>query len=193
MIFFESEKKIFEKSDSKKIIGNFRFQKAQKRSFIEKLELSLQGTTFEFSCHLLEPIRFELWKTGPLTARNPYLVPIILQMGLKWEFWEISNFKIVKSTFLAAQEELEALLWICFTSRKVLLIFEEKTFFDFVFVEKKIRWKNVLNFFSRKNRKFKKLFFPRKKNENIFSSDFFSTKTKSKKFFLQKSKGLSLR
>ena len=35
----------------------------------------------------------------------------------------------VKSTFLATQEELEALLWICFTPRIVFLSFEGKTIF----------------------------------------------------------------
>ena len=49
----------------------------------------------------------------------------------------------VKSRFLATQEELEALLWICFTSRMTLLIFEEKIFFGFFFVEKKSDEKNL--------------------------------------------------
>ena len=49
----------------------------------------------------------------------------------------------VKSTFLATQEELEALLWICFTPGIVLLIFEEKI------VENYVLQKNQKHFTSR--------------------------------------------
>ena len=43
----------------------------------------------------------------------------------------------VKSRFLATQEELGALLWICSTSKIIILIFKEEIFFEIVFVEKK--------------------------------------------------------
>ena len=53
----------------------------------------------------------------------------------------------VKSTFLATQEELEALLWICFTPRIVFLSFEGKTFFFEKKSSKKILAKKNLRFF----------------------------------------------
>ena len=77
---------------------------------------------------------------------------------------------------LAAQEELEALLWICFTLRWLFSIFEEKIF-----------W-------SKKKFFLKKLFFFIL-GKSIFVSKFFSSKNRSiffdengfRDFFLQKS------
>jgi len=42
-----------------------------------------------------------------------------------------------KKLVLSAQEELEALLWICFTSKYIFLSFFEKKMFDKFFFEKK--------------------------------------------------------
>ena len=66
--FWKWQKYIFEKSDSekKKFFGNFRSQKAQKQSFVEKLELFFQGLSFEIWCPLAEPIWFGLWVNWPL-------------------------------------------------------------------------------------------------------------------------------
>ena len=50
------------------------------------------------------------------------------QKGLMYTF---TVFFFVKSRFLATQEELEALLWICFSSWMILLIFEEKYYSNF--------------------------------------------------------------
>ena len=53
----------------------------------------------------------------------------------------------VKSTFLATQEELEALLWICFTPRIVFLIFKGKIFFRRKNRRKKSWRKKISDFF----------------------------------------------
>ena len=53
----------------------------------------------------------------------------------------------VKSTFLATQKELEALLWICFTPRIVFLIFKEKIFFRRKNRRKKSGRKKISDFF----------------------------------------------
>ena len=55
----------------------------------------------------------------------------------------------LKSRFLAAQEELEAPLWIWFTLKILLLIFQEKIFQKLFFVVKKIRRKKISDFFSK--------------------------------------------
>ena len=52
------------------------------------------------------------------------------QKGLIYTFRAIKTLLFVKPRFLATQEELEALLWICFSSWMILLIFEEKIFFE---------------------------------------------------------------
>ena len=62
-------------------------------------------------------------------------------------FSRFSAPNFVKSRFLATQEELEALLWVCFTPRIVLLIFEEKIFFRNFFRRKIFRRKKISDFF----------------------------------------------
>ena len=52
----------------------------------------------------------------------------------------------VKSIFLTTQEELEALLWICFTPMIVFLSFEGKTFFSKKKMSKKSWRKKSHNF-----------------------------------------------
>ena len=74
---FESEKNIFSKNQIRKkmFFGNFRSQKAQKRSFVEKLELSLQAGFFENACPLLEPITFIMVSTlSKLTFNGPFFL-----------------------------------------------------------------------------------------------------------------------
>ena len=46
------------------------------------------------------------------------------------------------------EKELEALLWICFSSRYLFLIFKEKIFFQLFFVENFLVAKNSLPIFS---------------------------------------------
>ena len=92
----------------------------------------------------------------------------------------------VKSRFLATQEELEALLWICFTSWMTLLIFEEKIFFRFFFVEKKLDEKKYLNFLI--NDQLENVY---QKIEIFFHPIFFDEKFFDF-FFLQKSKVSSM-
>ena len=46
------------------------------------------------------------------------------------------------------EKELEALLWICFSSRYLFLIFKEKIFFQLFFIEIFLVAKNVLPIFS---------------------------------------------
>ena len=68
-----------------------------------------------------------------------------------FEIFEISEFSVsifVKSTFLETQEELEDVLWICFTPGIVLLIFGEKIFFSKKIGRKKSYEKKNLSFFS---------------------------------------------
>ena len=91
----------------------------------------------------------------------------------------------IKSRFLATQEELEALLWICFTSWMTLSIFEEKICFRFFFVEKKSDEKNISEFLVNIFKLYQ-LENIHKKIEIFFSSDFFSNEKKSKKYFFFK-------
>ena len=67
----------------------------------------------------------------------------------------INNFKLM---VLRAQTELGALLWICFTPKYMLLIFDRKYFFGFFFTGKFSDFFFAQDFFTKKSE-----FFPRQK------------------------------
>ena len=71
-----------------------------------------------------------------LKVSSPFHHTPIVKYRIILPAWMFLRIRCVVDSLDYLEKELEALLWICFSSRYILFIFEEKNVFRLFFIEK---------------------------------------------------------